>query len=120
MMSIDEAITLLKFNNKHIADLKNDDLQQLAEWLEDYKRLKSIPEHNYYNCHNLTCRRKCEKDGYNKAINEAMKQAAKAICIGCGYLNGYECTYKGGNCQVSKPMLEVVVKALKKLKAGGE
>ena len=39
-MTIDEAITLLKFNNKHIADLKNDDLQQLAEWLEDYKRIK--------------------------------------------------------------------------------
>lgn len=71
-MTIDEAITLLRFNNKHIADLKNDDLQQLAEWLEDYKRLKSIPEHNYYNCHNLTCRRKCEKDGYNKAIDDAM------------------------------------------------
>ena len=39
-MTIDEAITLLKFNNKHIADLKNDDLQQIAEWLEDYKRIK--------------------------------------------------------------------------------
>lgn len=39
-MTLDEAITLLKFNNKHISDLKNDDLQQLAEWLEDYKRIK--------------------------------------------------------------------------------
>ena len=39
-MTLDEAITLLKFNNKHIADLKNDDLQQIAEWLEDYKRIK--------------------------------------------------------------------------------
>ena len=37
------------------------DPEKLAEWLEDYKRLKNIPEHNYYNCHNLTCRRKCEK-----------------------------------------------------------
>ena len=36
-MTIDEAITLLKFNNKHIADLKNDDLQQIAEWLEELK-----------------------------------------------------------------------------------
>lgn len=43
--------------------------EQLAEWLEDYKRLKSIPEHTYENCHNITCRRKCEKDGYNKAID---------------------------------------------------
>ena len=39
-MTLDEAITLLKFNNKHIADLKNDDLQQIAEWLEDYKHIK--------------------------------------------------------------------------------
>ena len=39
-MTLDEVIALLKFNNKHIADLKNDDLQQLAEWLEDYKRIK--------------------------------------------------------------------------------
>lgn len=44
--------------------------EQLAEWLEDYKRLKSIPEHTYDNCHNATCRRKCEKDGYNKAIDD--------------------------------------------------
>ena len=39
-MTIDEAITLLKFNNKHIADLENDDLQQLAEWLEELKAIK--------------------------------------------------------------------------------
>ena len=43
--------------------------KQIAEWLEDYKRLKSIPKHNYDNCHNVTCRRRCEKDGYDKAIN---------------------------------------------------
>ena len=40
MLSIDEAIAMLKFNNKHIADLKNDDLQQIAEWLEDCKHIK--------------------------------------------------------------------------------
>ena len=39
-MTLDEAITLLKFNNKHIEYLKNDDLQQIAEWLEDYKHTK--------------------------------------------------------------------------------
>lgn len=27
-------------------------------------------EHNYDNCHNITCRRKCEKDGYNQAVYE--------------------------------------------------
>ena len=40
-MTIDEAITLLKLNNKHIADLKNDDLQQLAEWLEELKSYRA-------------------------------------------------------------------------------
>ena len=40
-MTIDETITLLKFNNKHIADLKNDDLQQLAEWLEELKSYRA-------------------------------------------------------------------------------
>ena len=40
-MTLDEAITLLKFNNKHIADLKNDDLQQLAEWLEELKSYRT-------------------------------------------------------------------------------
>lgn len=39
-MTLDEAITLLKFNNKHIEYLKNDDLQQIAEWLEDYECIK--------------------------------------------------------------------------------
>ena len=40
-MTINEAITLLKFNNKHIADLKNDDLQQIAEWLEELKSYRT-------------------------------------------------------------------------------
>ena len=40
-MTIGEAITLLKFNNKHIADLKNDDLQQIAEWLEELKSYRA-------------------------------------------------------------------------------
>ena len=40
-MTLDETITLLKFNNKHIADLKNDDLQQIAEWLEELKSYRT-------------------------------------------------------------------------------
>lgn len=58
MMSIDEAITLLKFNNKHIADLKNDDLQQLAEWLEELNELR---KYSYAQGHS---------DGYNNAIDD--------------------------------------------------
>lgn len=52
----------------------------------------------------------------NKAIDDAIEASAKAICAGCGYLDGYKCTYKGANCGVSKPMLESVVKALEQLK----
>ena len=55
-----------------------------------------------------------------KAIDEAIETSARAICVGCGYLDGYKCTYKGGNCGVSKPMLESVVKALEQLKGGAK
>lgn len=56
----------------------------------------------------------------NNAIDEAIEASAKAICVGCGYLDGYKCTYKGCNCGVSKPMLESVVKALEQLKGGAK
>lgn len=54
----------------------------------------------------------------DKVIEDAKEAVAKAICIGCGYLKGTECTYTGQNCGTSKPMLEVAMKALDKLKAG--
>ena len=34
------------------------------------KDVLNVKEHNYDNCRNLTCRRKCEMDGYNKAIDD--------------------------------------------------
>lgn len=52
----------------------------------------------------------------NKVIDEAMAASAKAICVGCGYLEGTKCTYEGGNCGVSKPMLETVMEALGQLR----
>ena len=61
-MTIDEAITLLKFNNKHIADLKNDDLQQIAEWLENYKRLAKETEQDIYE--------RAYKDGLDKGLSD--------------------------------------------------
>ena len=64
-MTIDEAITMLKFNNKHIADLKNDDLQQLTEWLEELK---------VYQQHEIICN-KGYNAGYNKAIDDFVKFA---------------------------------------------
>ena len=34
----------------------------------------SIPEHNYENCHNATCKRKSRKDGYNNAIDDFVEE----------------------------------------------
>ena len=30
----------------------------------------SIPEHNYENCHNATCKRKSRKDGYKQGVDD--------------------------------------------------
>ena len=62
-MTLDETITLLKFNNKHITDLKNDDLQQIAEWLEE---LKSYRAHIFSG--DMT--QEMLKEEYNKSIDD--------------------------------------------------
>lgn len=36
-------------------------------------------EHTYENCHNATCRRKCQKDGWNMAIDEFAERAIKIV-----------------------------------------
>lgn len=96
-------------------------LKQLrkAELIEYYRRVEgnwfnAIETNNtqYENCKTLL------KNERNKAIEDSKEAVAKAICIGCRYLKGTECTYAGQNCGTSKPMLEVAMKALDKLKAG--
>ena len=67
-MTLDETITLLKFNNKHIADLKNDDLQQIAEWLEELKVLSL--EHKMPKTNEAIARHVGYETGYNKAIDD--------------------------------------------------
>lgn len=57
------------------------------------------------------CRAAMEKQNETLTVDEAKTIAAKAICIGCGYLAGCKCNYNGGNCMVSKPMLESVSKS---------
>lgn len=98
-------------------------LKQLrkAELIEYYRRVEgnwfnAIETNNiqYDNCKKLL---KNERD---KTINDSKGTVAKAICIGCGYLKGTECTYTGQNCGTSKPMLEVAMKALDELKVGDE
>ena len=94
-MKIDEAIENLE-QDVEIDMYIHDIAPQLAEWLEDYKRLKNIPEHNYYNCYNLTCRRKCEKDGYNKAIDDFKKmmniEKIKEYAESEGFININNCS----------------------------
>ena len=41
--------------------------------VEGFKYLKQS-EHGYDNCHNYTCRMKCQKDGYAKAIDEFVEK----------------------------------------------
>lgn len=57
------------------------------------------------------CRAAVEKQTETLTVDEAKTIAAKAICIGCGYLAGCKCNYNSGNCMVSKPMLESVSKS---------
>ena len=73
-MTLDEAITLLKFNNKHIADLKNDDLQQLAEWLEELKSYRT-------SVFSGDMTQKILKEEYCKAIND-FAEKLNAKCDG--------------------------------------
>ena len=41
----------------------------------------SIPEHNYDNCHNATCKRKCRKDGYEQGV-DVFAEKLNAKCDG--------------------------------------
>lgn len=71
------------------------------EEIQQYRAIGTVEE----------CRTAIEKQKKGLLADEAKRIAAKAICIGCGYLTGYECSYKGGNCMTSKPMLESVLKS---------
>ena len=133
-LTIDEAIEQEKFKarvdrikaNKRIFNNNDKDEisacnrsaeehEQLAERLEELKAYIEIG--TVEECRNSVLD---IQKAYNKAIDDAMVVSAKSICVGCGYLDGIKCKYKGGNCGVSKPMLETVIKALKQLKAGEE
>ena len=57
------------------------------------------------------CREAVEKQTETLTVDKAKTIAAKAICIGCGYLVDCKCDYNGGNCMVSKPILESVLKS---------
>ena len=72
--------------------------------LEEVKQYRAIgtPEE---------CQAAMEKQTETLTVDKAKTIAAKAICIGCGYLTDCKCDYNGSNCMVSKPMLESVLKS---------
>ena len=41
----------------------------------------SLPEHNYDNCHNATCKRKSRKDGYEQAVDDFVTKIKKYMEI---------------------------------------
>lgn len=76
----------------------------IVKALEDIQQYRAIgtPEE---------CRAAVEKQTETLTVDKAKTIAAKAICVGCGYLADCKCDYNGGNCMVSKPMLESVLKS---------
>ena len=103
-MTLDEAIALLKFNNKHIADLKNDDLQQLAEWLEELKSYRA-------SVFSGDMTQAMLKEQYNKAIDDFTEKIIRYV--DCGHL-----------CSPTEirwsdlSVVEIVKKIAEQLKAG--
>lgn len=85
---------------EELQDMKNDYAEALSDWRQ-YRKIGTLEE----------CRVAMEKQNETLTVDEAKTIAAKAICIGCGYLAGCKCNYNGGNCMVSKPMLESVSKS---------
>lgn len=71
------------------------------EEVQQYRAIGTVEE----------CRAAVEKQTETLTVDEAKTIAAKAICIGCGYLVDCKCDYNGGNCMVSKPILESVLKS---------
>ena len=82
------AIKILKENacmfNSCLAkdELKHFKNYDFVQYLSNYL---SIPEHNYDNCHNATCKRKSRKDGYEQGVDdfcEKLKQDVMATTFG--------------------------------------
>lgn len=85
---------------EELQEMKKDFAEALSDWRQ-YRKIGTLEE----------CRAAVEKQNETLTVDEAKTIAAKAICIGCGYLAGCKCNYNGGNCMVSKPMLESVSKS---------
>ena len=109
MSRLIDADTLLKELESNKLQPTKDTDGFIDGWCEGFNTVVDMIRNQPISCD-------VEKVQKNMAIDEAIKASANAICVGCGYLKEFKCTYKGGNCGVSKPMLESVVKALEQLK----
>lgn len=83
-----------------IYDMEDTAIKALEE-VQQYRQIGTVEE----------CREAVEKQKKGLSVDEAKRIAAKTICSGCGYLADCKCDYNGGNCMVSKPMLESVLKS---------
>nr|DAL18748.1 MAG TPA_asm: hypothetical protein [Caudoviricetes sp.] len=100
-MCVDELERILtEPDSPHPMNAKILTYQEAADW-EAYREIGTPEE----------CRAAVEKQTETLTVDKAKTIAAKAICIGCGYLADCKCDYNGGNCMVSKPMLESVLKS---------
>ena len=111
MLSIDEAIAMLKFNNKHIADLGNDDLQQIAEWLE---QLKDYQDKNKMVVRVDVENRDSIKDKIEELSKYAERQYNKAID---DFVNACK---EDILCQTFGLHIKGIERIAEQLKAGGE
>lgn len=74
---------------------------KVLEEVQQYRQIGTLEE----------CQAAVEKQTETLTVDKAKTIVAKAICIGCGYLVDCKCDYNGGNCMVSKPILESVLKS---------
>ena len=127
MLSIDEAIAMLKFNNKHIADLGNDDLQQIAEWLEQLKdyqdKNKMVVRVDVENMDSIKDEieklSKYAKNQYNKAIDDFSTDIINKINFEHKWL--FDCKSNNADTDIAFSALITFINELaEQLKAGGE
>lgn len=62
---------------------------------EAFEKSNVVQEHNYENCRNYTCRKRCEKDGYREGYNKAIAEFSEALrleCLDSCYKSVHLCT----------------------------
>lgn len=70
---INEIKAVLEKHKDHIPVVATAELLAVLDVAEEKAK------HTYENCHNLTCRRKCQKDGYNMAIDEFAEKLKESL-----------------------------------------